>query len=50
MLSGGLECFREGWNAFYRVGIHLYRVGIPSYGVGMLFSGLVHILDGWNAF
>jgi hypothetical protein len=43
MLSRGVECFRQGWNAFY-------SAGIPSYGVGMLFIVLVHILDGWNAF
>jgi hypothetical protein len=43
MLSRGLECFREGWNAFYRVGIHLYRVGMRS-------TGLECFLEGWNAF
>jgi hypothetical protein len=25
MLSTGLECFLQGWNAFDRVGIPLYR-------------------------
>jgi hypothetical protein len=26
LLSLGLECFLEGWNAFDRVGIPMYRV------------------------
>jgi hypothetical protein len=26
LLSIGLECFREGWNPFDRVGITMYRV------------------------
>jgi hypothetical protein len=42
-LSTGLECFRQGWNAFDRVGIPLYRVG-------MLSVGLECFLAGWNAF
>jgi hypothetical protein len=36
MLSRGLECFRQGWNAFDRV--------------GMLSRGLECFLEGWNAF
>jgi hypothetical protein len=36
MLSGGLECFLEGWNAFDRV--------------GMLSTGMEYFLEGWNAF
>jgi hypothetical protein len=38
-----LECFLEGWNAFY-------RVGSPSYRVGMLSAGVECFLEGWNAF
>jgi hypothetical protein len=30
MLSRGLDCFRECWNAFDRVGIPLYRVEMLS--------------------
>jgi hypothetical protein len=33
LLSIGLECFLEGWNAFDRVGIPLYRVGMLSRGL-----------------
>jgi hypothetical protein len=33
MLSSGLECFLEGWNAFVSVGIALYRVGMLSTGL-----------------
>jgi hypothetical protein len=29
-----LECFLQGGNAFYRVGIPLYRVGLFSTGLG----------------
>jgi hypothetical protein len=43
MLSQGLECFLECWNAFDRVGIHLYTVE-------MLSRGLECFLEGWNAF
>jgi ABC-type glycerol-3-phosphate transport system permease component len=43
MLSRGLECFLEGWNAFDRVGIPLCRVE-------MLSIGLECFLEGWNAF
>jgi ABC-type glycerol-3-phosphate transport system permease component len=38
-----MECFLQGWNAFYRVGIPLYRDG-------MLSTGLESFLQGWNAF
>jgi hypothetical protein len=30
MLSRGLDCFLEGWNAFDSVGIPLYRVEMLS--------------------
>jgi hypothetical protein len=47
MLSTGLEylcteleCFREGWNAFYRVGILLYRAGMLSTGLECFLQGL----------
>jgi ABC-type glycerol-3-phosphate transport system permease component len=43
ILSTGLECFLECWNAFDRVGIPLYRVG-------MLSTGLECFLQSWNAF
>jgi hypothetical protein len=43
MISSGLECVVEGWNAFD-------RVGIPLYGVEMLYRGLECFLEGWNAF
>jgi hypothetical protein len=42
MLSTWLECSRQSWNAFDRVGIPLYRFG-------MLSSMLDCILEGWNA-
>jgi hypothetical protein len=32
-LCTGLECFLQGWNAFYRVGIPLYGVGMRSTGL-----------------
>jgi hypothetical protein len=50
MLSRGLECFREGWNAFYRVGIHLYRVGMLSTVLEYLRTGLECVLVGWYTF
>jgi hypothetical protein len=43
MLSRGLECFLEGWNAFNRVVISLYRVG-------MLSRGLQCFRQSWNSF
>jgi hypothetical protein len=50
MLSGGLECFLEGWNAFDSVGIPLYRVGILSAGLEYICTGFKCFLEGWNAF
>jgi hypothetical protein len=38
-----LECFLQGGNAFYRVGIPLYRVR-------MLSRGLECFLQSWNTF
>jgi hypothetical protein len=35
-LGTELECFLQGWNTFYRV--------------GMLSTGLEYFLQGWNAF
>jgi hypothetical protein len=32
-LCTGLECFLEGWNTFYIVGIPLYRVEMLSKGL-----------------
>jgi hypothetical protein len=43
MISTGLECILEGWNAFDRFGRHLYTVE-------MLSTGLECFLEGWNAF
>jgi hypothetical protein len=43
MLSRGLECFLEGWNAFD-------RFGIPLYMVEMLSVGLECFLECWNSF
>jgi hypothetical protein len=34
------ECFPQGGNAFYRVGIPLYRVGMLSTGFEYLCTGL----------
>jgi hypothetical protein len=42
MLSRGLECFLEGWNAVDTVGIALYRVG-------MLSRMLECFRQSWNA-
>jgi hypothetical protein len=63
MLSAGLECFLQGWNAFDRVAMPLYTVGMLSTGwnaldsVGMLWTVLEYLrtqlecfLQGWNAF
>jgi hypothetical protein len=38
-----LKCFRQGWNAFVRVGIPLNRDEIHSTGVECF-------LEGWNSF
>jgi hypothetical protein len=53
----GLECFLQGWNALYRVGIPLYRVGMLSRGLEYLSTELEYLctesecfLEGWNAF
>jgi ABC-type glycerol-3-phosphate transport system permease component len=43
MLSTGLVCFLECWNAFDRVGIPLYRVG-------MISTGLECFRQSWNTF
>jgi hypothetical protein len=42
-LGTELECFLEGGNAFYMVGIPLYRVG-------MLSRGLECFRQCWNSF
>jgi hypothetical protein len=51
------ECYVQGWNSFYRVGIPLYRVGIPLYrvgtalySVGILSTGVQCFLKGSDAF
>jgi hypothetical protein len=33
------ECYVQGWNSFYRVGIPLYRVGMHSTGVQCFLKG-----------
>jgi hypothetical protein len=38
-----LECFLQGGNAFYRIGIPLYRAGTLS-------TGLECFRQSWNAF
>jgi hypothetical protein len=43
MLSAGLKCFLQGWNAFDRVGIPLYRVE-------MLSTELEWFRHSWNTF
>jgi hypothetical protein len=43
MLSAGLECFLQGWNAFC-------RVGMLSIELEFLCTGLKYIPEGWNAF
>jgi hypothetical protein len=50
MLSTELECFRQSWNAFDRVGIPLYRVGMLSTELGYLCTELQCFLQGSNAF
>jgi hypothetical protein len=50
MLSTGLECFLEVWNAFDRVGIPLCRVGILSTELEYVCTGLECFLGCWNAF
>jgi hypothetical protein len=50
MLSRGLKCFLEGWNAFEGVGIPFYRVGMLSTELEYLCTGLECLLEEWNAF
>jgi hypothetical protein len=45
-----LECFREGWNAFDRVGIPLYRVGMLSTGLECFRQSGDTFVHSWNAF
>jgi hypothetical protein len=49
MLSRGLKCFLEDWNAFERVGIPLYRVAMLSTVLEYLCTGLQCFLQGWHA-
>jgi hypothetical protein len=49
MLSGGLECFLEGWNAFDRVEIHLYRVQMFSRGLDCFRQSWNTFVQSWNA-
>jgi hypothetical protein len=50
MLSRGLDCSLQGWNAFYRVGIPLYRVGMLSTGLEYLCTESDCYVQGWNSF
>jgi hypothetical protein len=50
MLSRGLECFLERWNAFDRVGIPLYTVGMLSTGLECFRQGWYTFVQSWNAF
>jgi hypothetical protein len=50
MLSVGLECFLEGWNAFNRVGVPLYRVGMLSTGLECFRQCWNTFVLSWNAF
>jgi hypothetical protein len=50
MLSTGLECFRQGWNALARVGIPLYRVGVLSTELEFLYTELECFQHGCNEF
>jgi hypothetical protein len=50
MLSRGLKCFLEGWNAFAGVGIPLYRVAILSKQLEYLCTGLQCFRQCWNTF
>jgi hypothetical protein len=43
MLPRGLECFRQGWNA-------CYGVGMLSTELEYLCTELDCFLEGWNAF
>jgi hypothetical protein len=42
-LCTGLDCFLEGWNSFY-------SVGIPLHSVGMLSIELEHLCTGLKCF
>jgi hypothetical protein len=50
MLSRGLKCFLEDWNAIERVGIPLYRVGTLSTELEYLCTALKCLLEAWNVF
>jgi hypothetical protein len=50
MLSRGLECFLEGWNAFDKVGITLYSVGMLSRVLACSRQSWNTFVHGWNAF
>jgi hypothetical protein len=50
MLSRGLECFLEGWNASYRVLMLSTELEYLCTGLEQLSTGLEYLLQGWNAF
>jgi hypothetical protein len=45
-----LECFLQGGNAFYRVGIPLYRVAMTSTGLECFRQSGKTFVQSWNAF
>jgi hypothetical protein len=50
MLSTGLECFLQGWNAVDSVGKHLYKVGMLSTVFKNICTALGWFVQCWNAF
>jgi hypothetical protein len=50
MLSRGLECFLEGWDAFYSVGMLSTELEYLCTGLEQLCTGLEYFLQGRNAF
>jgi hypothetical protein len=50
MLTGVLECFLDGGNAFDSVGIPLYRAGMLYRWVQCFLEGWNIFLQSWNAF
>jgi hypothetical protein len=50
MLSRGLECLLEGWNAFYSVGITLYTVEMISIALESFRQSWNTVVQSWNDF
>jgi hypothetical protein len=49
-LCTDLECFLQGGNAFYRIGIPLYRFGMLSRGLECFLEGWYTFVQSFNAF